>query len=169
MAVCYDMSVVCCVLLAIALCSGGHVSGQWVPLELLRNILKKRSKTKPECSTKVLLRHLFCLSLSIFEFRCAPKHLAYHYISNSELSRHGIPHFEFSVNYFDQQQQQTNTYNLQNHNTELAPAQHAPPLHRIIIAYCLRGNSLLIVVSTVRIKFETVPRSRATVWQHEHE
>ena len=29
MAVCYDMSVVCCVPLAVALCSVGHVSGQW--------------------------------------------------------------------------------------------------------------------------------------------
>ena len=136
-------------------------------MELLRNILKNRSKTKPKDFTTNF--NYVISSVCRYLFLCAPKQLAYYYKSNLkfrtfEISNYGIPHFD---------QQRTTPlfdYNLQ-YTIQYLYLPNTHPLHRIIFAYCLRGNSLLIVVSTVRIIFETVPRSiaRATVQQHEHE
>lgn len=173
MTVCY-VSCVLCAPRGRFLFSGSVVSGsvgRVGALELLRNILKKRSKTKPKDFTRNINWDFYYVISSVcrYLFLCAPKQLAYYYKSNLkfrtfEISNYGIPHFD---------QQRTTPlfdYNIQYTILYLyLPNTH--PLHSIIFAYCLRGNSLLIVVSTVRIKFETVPRSiaRATVQQHEHE
>ena len=184
MAVCYDMSVVCCVLCLVCcvLCAPrglyvqwvmSVVSGQWSvgAFGAFEEYFEKKKQNETErfhyeLQLRLLLRHLFCLR---YLFLCAPKQLAYYYKSNLkfrtfEISNYGIPHFD---------QQRTTTlfdYNLQ-YIIQYLYLPNTHPLHRIILAYCLRGKSLLIVVSTVRIIFETVPRSiaRATVQQHEHE
>ena len=117
------MSVVCCVLLAVAFCSVGQWSvGQWVGAF---GAFEEYFEKKKQNETWVF--YYVISSVCRYLFRCAPNHLAYHYISNSELSKlwHSS-HFDFSGQLFWSTTNNTTIW-LQStiHNTVLVPAQHA--------------------------------------------